>query len=74
VTAVPICGRLKGMQIEKRTGTDDTSVKVQKRVETFFSRLLVVGWVLLAGYIVGFLLALMVVAAIVVWAFRVLFR
>jgi hypothetical protein len=62
------------MQIEKRTGTDDTSVKVQKRVETFFSRLLVVGWVLLAGYIVGFLLALMVVAAIVVWAFRVLFR
>ena len=62
------------MQIEKRTGTDDTSVKVQKRVETFFSKLLVVGWVLLAGYIVGFLLALMVVAAIVVWAFRVLFR
>ena len=74
MTAVPICGRLKAMQIEKRTGTDDTSVKIQKRVETFFSRLLVVGWVLLAGYIVGFLLALMVVAAIVVWAFRVLFR
>jgi hypothetical protein len=74
VTAVLTCGRLKGMQIEKRTKRDDTSVRVQKRVETFFSKLMVVGGVLLAGYIVGFLLALMVVAAVVVWAFRILFR